>query len=97
MLLPKFSLRQYFAVVTAISVISLVVVYAARGHDWAFSLLVSLGTLATTFVVLAVLYVAAAPIAAINNSLRSHAERQPTTPFATQLPPPQIIPPPDPE
>lgn len=97
MLLPKFSLRQYFAVVTAISVLSLVVVYAARGHDWAFALLVALGTLAATFLLFAVMYVAAAPVAAINSSLRRYAEGQPTTPFATQLPPPQIIPPPDPE
>ncbi len=95
MLLPKFSIRLLLAIMTALGVLSIAFKYALDGQAWAIASFLALGMLAVIFALYGGAFLIGATFGAIDSAIRPAP--LPTTPFATNQPPPQILPPPDPE
>jgi hypothetical protein len=95
MLIPRFSLRSLLLLITAISVFCLIVAQACRGQAWAIGFSLAVAYLALAFVVYGVLFGLAYLLAALRGRARTRVGV--SSPFATSEPPPQIIPPGDPE
>ena len=56
MLLPRFSIRTLFWLITASAFVFVVVGMAARGHDWAWGVSIGLGSIVATALVHAALF-----------------------------------------
>jgi hypothetical protein len=95
MLIPNFSIRHLLGLMTVLSVVSLVVKLAIDGQQWAIAVSIGLGCLVTMFGMYALTFLIAAPFGMIDSAWRGRP--RPANPFATQTPPPQILPPEDPE
>jgi hypothetical protein len=92
MLVPQFSIRQILAVVTALSVFSLVASLAIRGQVWALAVVIAGLTLALAFVLYGLCFFAAWCI----SRFRPARPALPQSPFAPDTLPPQMIPPEEP-
>ncbi len=89
MLIPQFTIRRLFWVVTACAVVCMVAVYAARGVAVARSIIAVVGMLVMSFCVFAGLYVWGVLIDRLRPSPSNHAE----SPFAHHsLPPSYVVP-----
>jgi flagellar motor component MotA len=95
MILPRFTIRFFLGLMTAIGVLSVVISFATRGHFWAMAVCAALVCLMLIFALHFATFMVTFPVALIDATLR--AQKQPTTPFATSQPPPQIMPPQEPE
>lgn len=95
MLLPKFSIRLLLAAMAAIGVLSIAFKYALDGRAWAISSFMALGMLGLMFAFYSAAFLIGSVFGAIDSAIRPGP--RPTTPFATNQPPPQILPPPEPE
>jgi hypothetical protein len=65
------------------------------GDLWTVAFCAGVLALALVFCLFAAVFLAASPLTLLDGALRGR--RQPTTPFATAQPPPQILPPEEPE
>lgn len=93
MILPKFTIRLLLLLVPVIAGFSIVLKYAIDEQAWAIGVAMGLGSLVCIFLIYALAFEFA-----MSTTLFAGRERQePTTPFATSEPPPQILPPPEPE
>lgn len=95
MLIPKFSIKHLLIAMTILAAVSLLVKFAIDGHAWAMAIAVALAGIVLTFTLHGLAFVVASPTILIDAALRM--QQRPTTPFATAEPPPQILPPQDPE
>ncbi|MHB0960947.1 MAG: hypothetical protein ACYC0X_33725 [Pirellulaceae bacterium] len=95
MLIPRFTLRRLLLLMTASGVFFLIVAQAVDGHAWAIGVSLAGASLLLSFLVYGILFVLAYLLATILGWIRSPVAV--STPFATLEPPPQIIPPEDPE
>jgi hypothetical protein len=95
MLMPKFHIKHILMAMTLLAGLCVFVKFAIDGQLWAVSLCVGLAALATIFIVYALTFLAASPLILVDATLR--LQQPPTTPFATNEPPPQILPPQEPE
>lgn len=96
MLIPRFTIRGLLLLMTVSSFISLVLTFAVRGRLWAIAVSVGIASLLLAFLSYAFVFGVAYAVATAANLLRG-AAAGPSTPFATAEPPPQIIPPDEPE
>ena len=95
MLLPKFSIRLLLVTMAALGVLSIAFKYALDGHAWAIASFMALGMLVVMFALYSAAFLIGLAFGAVDAAIRPVP--RPTTPFATNQPPPQILPPPDPE
>jgi hypothetical protein len=95
MLLPKFSIRLLLGIMSVLGVLSVAFNYALTGRAWAISLFMALGMLLAMFVLYSLGFLVGSLFGVLDSAIRPPT--QPTTPFATSQPPPQILPPPEPE
>jgi hypothetical protein len=93
MLIPRFSLKWLLALMTVSGVVAYVLAQAVSGKAWGVGVSVACGALVLTGLVHAVVFVLAHAVAQIGGSRQSRA----TSPFATHVAPPQILPPQDPD
>ncbi len=95
MLIPKFSIRFLLGLMTAVAVFCLIASFAMQGQAWALALCLALGSLLSVFLSYALYFWLTLPLSLLDAALRGPP--QPTSPFATDRPPPQILPPQEPE
>jgi hypothetical protein len=95
MLIPRFTIRWLLLVTTVCAFFFLVVACAVRGDAWAFAVSLSVVSLAVAFLVFGAFFGFAFLVTSVVGLLRPSSPRG--TPFATAEPPPQIIPPEEPE
>ena len=95
-LIPRFTIRGLLLLMTASSFVSLILTFAVRGRVWAIAVSVGIAGLLLAFVGYAFVFGVAYVVAFTAGLLRGTAAG-PSTPFATAEPPPQIIPPDEPE
>jgi hypothetical protein len=95
MLIPRFTIRWLLMLTTVCAVFFAIVALALRDHIWAIGVSVGVGSLILAFAC----YGAVFGVAYVLASLVGAFGRPPSggTPFATATPPPQIIPPEEPE
>lgn len=96
MLIPRFTIRGLLLLMTVSSFVSLVLTYAVRGRVWAIAVSVGVASLLLAFLGYAFTFGIAYVVAAAASLLRGTAAGA-ATPFATAEPPPQILPPDEPE
>ena len=94
MLIPRFSLAWIFAATAVVAVFFLIVSLAVDGKPWAVGVSVALSSRALTALVHAVMFLLIWPFTEHRRRVASH--RRPGSPFATDEPPTQIIPPSEP-
>ncbi len=92
MLIPRFSLRAYFVATLLMALVGIAGSFALRGHDWAVAVLAALGSLVVLFVLYAVAFICAWGFVEIALA-RAQRRQRPASPFATDRPAPQILPP----
>ncbi|HTN76308.1 MAG TPA: hypothetical protein VL096_13715 [Pirellulaceae bacterium] len=95
MLIPKFSFRTLLLVMLANAGLCLLISLAIRGQSWAIACCAAIGGLVLVFGLYVVVFLLSAPIALLSTALQRMPE--PASPFATGAPPPQIMPPREPE
>jgi len=95
-LIPRFTIRGLLLLMTVSGVLSLVLAYAVRGRVWAIAASVGVASLLLAFLGYAFAFGVASVVAATAGLLRG-TDAGPATPFATAEPPPQILPPDQPE
>jgi hypothetical protein len=95
MLIPRFTVRWLFLLMTVCSVFFLIVASAVRGQLWAIALSVAITSAVVAFLCYGVFFGLAYVLASLFGLVRSRPGGG--TPFATAAPPPQIIPPEEPE
>jgi len=95
MLIPRFTIRWLLLLTTVCSFFFFVLACAVRGSGWAGAISIAVAGLVVAFI----LYGAFFGFAFVLTSLFGQIRSRPTggTPFATAEPPPQIIPPEEPE
>lgn len=96
MLIPRFTVRGLLLLMTVSSFFFLILAFAVRGRAWAIAVSAGAASLLVAFLGYAVVFGVAYIVASVVNLLRG-AGPGPATPFATAEPPPQIIPPDEPE
>jgi hypothetical protein len=94
MIIPRFSLRWLLGVTTLCALLAYVLAQAIRGQAWGIAISVTVGALLFTSLVHAVVFLLAWGIASAGTGIR---RTRATSPFATHVAPPQILPPVDPE
>ena len=94
MLIPRFSIRWLLIVTAVFAAFFFLVSVAVRGEPWAIAVSVALGSLALLVVIHAGFFLVAWLIAEMIGL--AWRPQQPESPFATEKPPPQIVPPTDP-
>ena len=94
MLIPRFTLGWLFSATTVLAVFFLVVTLAVEGQPWAVGVSVALSSLVVIALIHALMFALIWPIT--EHRRRVARVRQPDSPFATDAPPPQIVPPNEP-
>ncbi|GIW92088.1 MAG: hypothetical protein KatS3mg110_0129 [Pirellulaceae bacterium] len=92
MLIPRFTLRTYFVVCVMVALMGVVANYAWKGQTWAVALLAAVGSFVVMFVLYAAAFIGAWGFVEIALA-RARRRQQPTSPFATDRPAPQVLPP----
>lgn len=95
MILPHFTIRWLLLLTACSSVFFLVVSHAVQGKIWAISLSAAVASVAVAFLMYAAFFGLAFVLASVQNSFSQR--RIGGTPFATAEPPPQILPPQNPD
>jgi hypothetical protein len=95
MLLPRFTIRGLFVLITASSFVALVAMYAARGSRWAMAITIAFLGTGVVFLCYAFCFAAAYLLAATRAAIRPPVDS--SSPFASTAPPPQLVPPEEPE
>jgi ABC-type Na+ efflux pump permease subunit len=95
MWIPRLSLKSTLVGFTALGLYFSLITLAVQGNNAALAVSVAIGSLALTVFVYAMFFLAALLLAGMLGISR----RKPATssPFATEVPPPQIIPPFEPD
>ena len=94
MLIPRFSLRWLLAAMAVCGVLAFILAQAVRGQAWGIALAVAGGSLIVNALVFAGVFIVAWSIASLGSGAR---RKRATSPFATHVTPPQILPPQDTE
>jgi hypothetical protein len=95
MLIPRFTIRGLLLLMTVSSLFFFILSFAVRGQAWAIAISLSVGSLLLAFLGYGMVFGLATLIASIQALMRPAPRCD--TPFATAAPPPQIIPPDEPE
>jgi hypothetical protein len=95
MLIPRFTIRWLLALMTVASVFFLVVSLAVQGKTWAIALSITVASLGAAFLMYAVFFGLAYAMASTGSAFRQSPVVG--TPFATAEPPPQLVPPQEPD
>jgi len=95
MLIPRFTLRWMLAITAVVAAFAWIASLAVRGSIWAVAVCVAAGSVPAMFLLYAIVFAAAFMMARALERRRvpPHGD----TPFATATPPPQLVPPRDPE
>ena len=88
-------MRFLLALMTGSSLVCLVAMFAVQGQRWAIAMTIPVLALGLIFLVYAIVFAVAYLMASTVALLRPSSPR--TSPFATQTPPPQLVPPEEPE
>lgn len=91
MWIPRLSLKSLLAIVTGLCLYFVVVTFAARGNAAAQAVSAALGSLVLAAFVYALLFLAALFVATLPGI--AGRKKPPASPFATDRPPPQVLPP----
>ena len=91
MLIPRFSLRWLLLLTTVCAVFSLIIRFAVQRQHWAVAIVTSVATLVCAMLVYAGLFSLAFLLFQLYRFIRPLST--PTSPFAADTLPPQIIPP----
>ena len=95
MLIPRFTIRSLFRLITLCAAFFWFLAHAVRGQPWAAAVSIALGALIVVFVCYAVVFGLAFALAARFGSGGQSAASG--SPFASDRPPPQFVPPTDPD
>lgn len=95
MLIPRFTIRGLLLLTTVCGVFFAVLTAALRGQIWAAAVSIAVAAVALAFIVYGLLFLWAYVWAGIFGLGRSQSRG--ASPFASAGPPPQLIPPEDPE
>jgi hypothetical protein len=95
MLIPRFTIRWLLSLTTVAAVFSLVVHLALQGRAWAISVSVTVAGLALAFFLYGVFFAVAYLAASFQGLFRGRPMDE--SPFATAEPPPQLVPPQQPD
>jgi hypothetical protein len=95
MLIPRFTIRWLLSLTTVAGVFFLVVHLALRGQSWAIAVSVTVASLALAFFLYAVFFAVAYTAVSIQGVFRGLP--MDASPFATAEPPPQWVPPQEPD
>jgi hypothetical protein len=95
MLIPRFTIRGLLILTTVCAVHAFVGGLAVRGHAWATAVCLAVGSVVVAFLCYGAFFGLAYVIASVMGLFR--IEMRGRSPFATAEPPPQIIPPEEPE
>lgn len=95
MLIPRFSIRLMLVLTTVFAVFFMVMSFAGRGSNAAAAVVSGVLTIGIAFAVYALLFSAAYALARLVRLTRP--SEPPSSPFAADRLPPQVIPPQDPE
>lgn len=91
MLIPRFSIRSLLLLTTGCGFVFLILNFGVRGHFWARAVWIGLASLLLSFVLFAAFFAGAFVLASLFGMVRR--EPKAASPFATDRPPPQVIPP----
>jgi hypothetical protein len=89
MLLPRYSLRGLFGLITVCSMFFAVAAFAFRGQRWAIAVIAATGSLLVVAVIHATVFLVAWLLTLITGSFNRSAV--PRSPFADETPSPQVI------
>ena len=95
MLIPRFTIRWLLGLTAVCSVFFLVLASALRGQFWATALSIAIASAVVAFLCYAAFFGVAYALASLFGVVRMQPRGG--SPFATAAPPPQIIPPEEPE
>jgi hypothetical protein len=95
MLIPRFTIRWLLSLTTVAGVFSLVVHLALRGQSWAIAVSVTVGSLVLAFFLYGAFFVVAYTVATIQGVF--HGSPMGGSPSSTAEPPPQLVPPQEPD
>ena len=95
MIVPRFTVRSLLLLMTVCSVFFLVLATAIRGQLWAIAVSAAVGSAVLAFLCYGAFFGVAYLLASVFGLVRR--ETHAGTPFATAAPPPQLIPPEEPE
>ena len=95
MLIPRFTIRRLFGITAVCGIFFLIVSFAVRGHLWAASISVALAGLLVLLLVHALFFSMSWVTSLLVGVVQGMKAAR--SPFAQDTPPPQIIPPEDPE
>lgn len=95
MIVPKFTIRHILIAMTVLAALSLLVSFAVDGQLWAIAICIGLASAIGIFALHGLTFVLTSPTILLDAAMRMR--QNPTTPFATAEPPPQIVPPQEPE
>jgi hypothetical protein len=96
MLIPRFSIRSLLLATVVVAIYCLCLTLAINGHLWALGFLAVLNAAIGLLVLHVLVFLVTLPIAWVWGSIQEQQQR-PTSPFATHQPPPQLVPPQEPE
>jgi hypothetical protein len=92
MLVPRFSIRTYFVATLVVAPLFVAFGYALEGRTWAVAIMTGVGALAAAFAVYALFFAIAWLFVERRLAIQKPS---PQSPFATDLPPQQVLPPVD--
>ena len=95
MLIPRFTIRWLLGLMTVSSFFFLVVSFAYQRQLWAIAVSVAVASVVVVFLFYALAFLAAWVVASFAGFSRTKTQIR--SPFASAGPPPQIIPPQEPE
>ncbi len=95
MLIPRFTIRWLLLLTTVCGFFFFVLAAAVRGSAWAGAISIAVAGLVAAFILYAAFFGFAYILASLFGLARNRSTEG--TPFATAKPPPQIIPPQEPE
>ena len=95
MLIPRFTIRWLFGLMTVSSFFFLVVSFAYQRQLWAIAVSVAVASVVVVFFFYGLAFMAAWLVASVAGFSRTKTQIR--SPFASAGPPPQIIPPQEPE
>lgn len=90
MLGPKFTIRLPLALMAIVGLICLVAVFAGKGQAWAVAIVATVFAAVFGFLTYVLFFVVAWVFSLVVGRFE---KQEPTSPFAQDQPPPQIVPP----
>lgn len=95
MLIPRFTIRWLLVLMTVSGFFFLLVGFGVRGHSWALAISLAIFSVVFAFACYFVFFLGAFFFASLFGIVQRPKSAE--SPFATERPPPQLVPPAEPE